>query len=65
MGSRDGDTRRHGLFSTPDKFSTSEDELALALKYELFTFERVSLKAGETIDMRYGIEAETHSHGIR
>ena len=58
MGSRDGDTVVMGFF-TPDKFSTSEDELALALKYELFTFERVSLKAGESIDMRYGIGAET------
>ena len=57
-GSRDGDTVVMGFF-TPEKFSTPGDELALALKYELFTFERVSLKAGESIDMRYGIGAET------
>jgi xylan 1,4-beta-xylosidase len=59
-GDREGDTVVMGFF-TPNEFSIDNptSELASSLKFELFTFQRLSLNAGEKIDLMFTVNPKT------
>ena len=60
VGKREGDTVVMAFF-TPEEFSIANptNELASALKYELFSFQRVSLNAGELDHLAIDVNPST------